>query len=517
MASAESKTIGTVYLVGAGPGDPGLITVKGRDCLARADAVVYDYLANPELLRHAPVVAQKLYVGKTKGCHHTPQEQINALLVELARAGKTVVRLKGGDPYVFGRGGEEAQALAVAGIPFEVVPGVTAGFAAAAYAGIPLTHRDYTTSLGLVTGHEKPEKKLSSLDWEKLATGVGTLVFYMGIANLEVIAEQLVAHGRSPQTPVAIIRWATTPQQQTLVADLATIVTRARETAIKPPAVIIVGEVIGLRDQLAWFERRPLLGRRILVTRAAEQAGSFTSLLEAQGAECLSCPTIAIAPPEDPAPLDAALGQLERIDDLILTSANAVQAFFGRLAELGRDARALGTVRIVAVGPKTGEAMAPFGVRPDLVPDEYHADAVVALLEAEGVAGRRILYPRADRARELIPQRLSAAGAEVLAPVAYRNVQPTGSAELLQAILAEGVDAITFTSSSTVSNLLALAGEELRPRLASIPLVSIGPLTSRTLAEAGLEVAAEADPSTLEGMVAALVDFFGKNQAQGTR
>lgn len=220
MASAEVKTPGTVYLVGAGPGDPGLLTVKGRDCLARADAVVYDYLANPVLLGHAPAAAERIYVGKSRGCHHTPQEKINELLVELARSGKTVVRLKGGDPYVFGRGGEEAQALHAAGIPFEVVPGVTAGFAAAAYAGIPLTHRDYTTSLGLVTGHEKPERKLSSLDWSKLATGVGTLVFYMGIANLEVIADKLMTHGRSPQTPVAIIRWATTPQQQTLVADL---------------------------------------------------------------------------------------------------------------------------------------------------------------------------------------------------------------------------------------------------------------------------------------------------------
>jgi len=514
MAVGEKKKPGTVYLVGAGPGDPGLLTVKGRDCLAQADALVYDYLGNPVLLDHAPAAAARIYVGKTKGCPHTPQERINALLVDLARTGKTVVRLKGGDPYVFGRGGEEAQALHGAGIPFEVVPGVTAGFAAAAYAGIPLTHRDYTTSLGLVTGHEKPERKLSSLDWEKLATGVGTLVFYMGMANLEVIAGQLVAHGRSPQTPVAIIRWATTPRQQTLVADLATIVAKARETAIKPPAVIIVGEVVGLRSQLGWFEQRPLLGRRILVTRAAEQAGSFTALLEAQGAECLACPTIAIAPPEDLAPLDAALGQLARIDDLILTSANAVQAFFGRLLDLGRDARALGGVRVVAVGPKTAEVMAVYGIRPDLVPAEYHADAVVALLEAQGVAGRRVLYPRADRARELIPQRLAAAGAEVLAPVAYRNVRPEGGAERLRALLAEGVDAITFTSSSTVSNLLALAGEELRPRLATMPLISIGPLTSRTLAEAGLAVAAEAQSSTLEGMVAALVEFF--TQAKGT-
>jgi len=510
MAEQVPK-IGRVYLVGAGPGDPGLMTVKGLTCLQRADAVVYDYLANPVFLDEAPVAAEKIYVGKTKGCHHTPQDEINALLVDLARRGKTVVRLKGGDPYVFGRGGEEALFLHDAGIPFEVVPGVTAGFAAAAYAGIPLTHRDYTTSLGLVTGHEKPEKKLSSLDWEKLATGVGTLVFYMGMANIETIAEQLVAHGRSPQTPVAIIRWATTPRQETLVADLATVVDQVRESGIQPPAIIVVGEVVALRERLSWFENRPLLGRRVLVTRAADQAGSFAALLADQGAEPLLCPTIAIAPPEDPGPFEAALDRLAEIDDLILTSANAVEAFFQRLAARGADVRRLHRIRVVAVGPKTAEAMRPYGIQPDLIPGEYHAEAVIELLCRREMAGRRVLYPHADLARGIIPERLTAAGAEVLAPVAYCNVRPEGSEALLQRFFEEGIDAVTFTSSSTVTNLLALAGPDLRPKLNQVPLFSIGPLTTRTLRDAGLEAAAEASPSTLEGMVAALVDYFAKS------
>ena len=265
---------GIVYLIGAGPGDPGLITVKGRDCLRRAEVVVYDYLANPALLAEAPPEAERIYVGKTRGQHHTPQPQINALLVERALRGQIVARLKGGDPYVFGRGGEEAEELVAAGVSFEVVPGISAGFAAAAYAGIPLTHRDFTTSLGLVTGHENPTKKVSNLDWQKLATGVGTLVFYMGMTNLALIAEQLMANGRDPQTPVAVIRWGTTPQQQTVTATLADVVEKVAEAGLKPPAVIVVGEVVRLRDKLRWFDQRPLFGRKVLVTRSPQQAHS---------------------------------------------------------------------------------------------------------------------------------------------------------------------------------------------------------------------------------------------------
>jgi len=506
--AAERTETGMVYLVGAGPGDPGLITVRGLDCLCRAEVVVYDYLANPFFLDEVPAGAERIYVGKTRGCHHTPQGRINQLLIDRARAGKRVVRLKGGDPFIFGRGGEEAQALFEAGIPFEVVPGVTAGFAAAAYAGIPLTHRDHTTSLGLFTGHEKPEKKLSSLDWEKLATGIGTLVFYMGMTNLPVICEQMIRHGRSPRTPVAVIRWATTPRQQVVEGTLESIVDDVTKAGLRPPAVIIVGEVVGLRRQLRWFEDRPLLGRRILVTRAAGGAGDFGRLLERRGAEAVLCPVIAFADPDDCAPLDAAIENLGAYDDLVLTSANAVARFFDRLRLRGRDLRVLGGVRVVAVGPKTAKALEARGILADLVPDDSRAEGVVAELLAAGVAGRRILYPRAELARTVIPDELTKAGARVEAPVLYRTLpDPEGAARLQQA-LAGGLDAVTFTASSTVVNLFELADDGQRRQLRDLPLFSIGPETSRTLRRLGLPVAGEARVSTLEGLAEAVSRYF---------
>ncbi|PLX78272.1 MAG: uroporphyrinogen-III C-methyltransferase [Desulfuromonas sp.] len=503
-----------VYLVGAGPGDPGLLTVKGMECLRHADVVVYDYLANPVFLDEAPEMAEKIYVGKTVGCHHTPQENINALLVEKALAGQTVVRLKGGDPFIFGRGGEEAQFLHEHGIPFEVVPGITSGLAAAAYAGIPLTHRDYTTSLAMFTGHEKPEKQLSSLDWEKLATGIGTLVFYMGMANLEVISSRLIQHGRSPQTPVAVIRWATTPRQQIVEGQLDDIVQRVADANLKPPAIIIVGEVVGLRQQLRWFEDRPLLGRRILVTRAADQAGIFTRLLEQQGADALPCPVIEFADPDTFTELDQVLQDMTRVDTVILTSANAVNRFFARLHTLGRDLRSLGQTQVVAVGPKTARALEEHGIIPDLVPTDNRAEGVVAELLAAGVAGQRILYPRAEIARRVIPEQLNAAGATVLDPVLYRTLPTREGAARLQQALAGGLDAITFTSSSTVTNLLELADPDQRRAIARIPLISIGPETSKTIRANGLHVAIEAQNSTLEGMVAGIVEFFSQSYHQ---
>ena len=327
-----------------------------------------------------------------------------------------VVRLKGGDPYVFGRGAEEAQYLAREGIAFEVVPGVTAGFAAAVYAGIPLTHRDFTTSLGLVTGHEDPAKKMSTLDWEKLATGVGTLIFYMGMANLPLIAEKLIAHGRPASTRVAVVRWAITPRQQTLTATLGDVVERVRESEIKPPAVILVGEVVGLREELRWFDNRPLFGRRILVTRTAGQAGSFASLLEATGAEAVPCPVIEIVPPPSWEELDSEIARLEETDFLILTSVNGVETFFARLKATGHDLRALKGVTVVAVGPKTATAVEDLGLRPDLVPGDYRAEGVIALLAGQNLADKRVLYPRAELARDVIPREFSALGATVAAP-----------------------------------------------------------------------------------------------------
>ncbi len=501
---------GVVYLVGAGPGDPGLITVKGRDCLWLADAVVYDYLSNPCLLEQAPADAERIYVGKRKGMHHYPQEKITALLLDLARAGKVVVRLKGGDPFVFGRGGEEAQALASAGIRFEIVPGVTSAVAAAAYAGIPMTHRDFTTTLGLVTGHEDPAKKMSSLNWEKLSTAVGTLVFYMGMANLETICEQLIAHGRSPETPVATIRWATTPKQETLTGTLATIVEQVRSADFKPPALIFVGEVVALRESLRWFDNRPLFGKRVLVTRTAAQSGSFGAQLEAVGAEAICCPVIEIIPPPSYAELDVAIGRLPETDYLVLTSANAVDAFFARLKAGNKDVRALYGTIVAVVGPKTADALQRYGLQADLVAADFRAEGVIAELLQHGVADKRILYPHAELARDIITRELTAAGGRVDAPVAYSSRLP-GNGETLRALLKKGeLDAVTFTASSTVDNFIALLGEDVTELIGTTPLFSIGPLTSATMIRHNLKVAAESTPSTLDALVDSLSNYFSE-------
>lgn len=505
--SDATASPGTVYLVGAGPGDPGLMTVRGLACLRRADAVIYDYLANPVLLNEAPAAAVRIYVGKSKGRHCVPQEEINTLLAEQARAGRTVVRLKGGDPFIFGRGGEEAGFLADAGIPFEVVPGVTAGLAAAAYAGIPLTHRDYTTSLGLVTGHLTSERDLDHVDWARLALGVGTLVIYMGISNLGEIADRLVRHGRPPHTPVALIRWATTPRQETLTGTLADITAKVAACGFQPPAVIIVGEVVALRDTLRWFDNRRLFGKRILVTRAADQAEAMAAALREQGADPVLCPTISIVPPPSHAELDDAIARLAATDYLILTSANAVDAFFARLQASGRDARALAGLTLVTVGPKTAEVLAGYGLRADLVPDSYDAEGVVALLR-DRVQGKRILYPRAALARDLIVTALSAAGATLAAPVAYASTPPAEAAAMACAALDEGLDLLTFTASSTVRNFAALLDPTQLALAHAIPVAVIGPQTAATARELGFKVAVEPGEATLEALVAAIVDYF---------
>ena len=502
---------GKVTLVGAGPGDPGLLTLKGQRSLEQADVVIYDYLANPLLLGHAPEGAEKIYVGKVRGKHHLAQEQTNALLAEKAAAGLQVVRLKGGDPYIFGRGGEEAAYLKERGIPFEVVPGVTAGFAAAAYAGIPLTHRDVTTSLALLTGHERPERKLSSLDWEKLATGLGTLIFYMGMTNLKVISEQLIAHGRSPETPVAVVQWATLPRQRTLVGSLQTIAADVAREGIEPPAIIIIGEVVNYRETLRWYDSLPLFGKRILITRPRAQAEAFVQLLQRQGAETICIPTIGIAPPDDLQPLDEAVRQVADFDSLILTSVNGVDAFFERLAANRLDIRSLAGVQLIVVGPKTAEAIEKRGLRPDLIPARYQAEGLVEELLAQGVKGKRFLYPRAKVVRPVLIEALQEAGAEVVAPVAYQNVRPTGKEEMIRHLLSEGeLDAITFSSSSTFDNLVAMFGDELPSLQGRAEFFSIGPITSDSIRKHGFEVALEPEKSTLDDLVAAMVEYYQK-------
>ncbi|NLV24411.1 MAG: uroporphyrinogen-III C-methyltransferase [Deltaproteobacteria bacterium] len=501
--------VGTVFLVGAGPGDPGLITVKGLRCLREAEVVIYDLLVNPLLLEEAPPEAERIFVGKSRGFHPTPQERINELLVEWARRGKKVIRLKGGDPYIFGRGGEEAQYLVRHGIPFEVVPGITAAFAAAAYAGIPITHRDFTTSVGLVTGHLEPEKKMALLDWEKLAGAVGTLAFYMGMANLSLIRDELIRHGRSPQTPVAVISWGTTPRQRTVVATLDDIVAAVEKAGLKPPAVILVGEVVSLREELRWFDNKPLHGKKVLVTRAPAQGRGLAELLEERGAETVLCPVIDILPPQDPAPMEAAIDSLAGFDYLLLTSANGVDSFCSFLRAGNRDARALAGLALVAVGPKTARSLEAYGLQADLVAADYRAEGVVELLRSRTMAGKRILYPRGDRARQLIPHELESLGATVISPVAYRTVPLEENREEIRDLLCRReIDAVTFTSASTVEDLAGLVGEDAAELLDGVAIASIGPLTSAAVRRLGLTVVAEAAQSTMEGLVNALENHY---------
>ncbi|GFO54840.1 uroporphyrinogen III methyltransferase [Geomonas sp. Red276] len=506
---------GFVYLIGAGPGDPGLITVKGRDCLAKAEVVLYDYLANDELLKLAPKGAELIYAGKIGGEHNREQSQINDLLVEKALSGKVVARLKGGDSFIFGRGGEECEALVGAGIPFEVVPGITAGVGATSYAGIPLTHRKVTTSVAFVTGHEDPGKASSEIDWEGLSLGSGTVVFYMGVRNLPQITANLMAHGRAPETPVALIRWGTRPEQEVLTGTLSDIAQKARQASFKAPAITVVGEVVKLRETLRWFDNRPLFGRSVLVTRSADQAGEFATKLERLGARVYSCPTIDITPPASYAELDAAIEALESCHWVIFTSYNAVKYFFARLSEVGLDTRALCCTRVCAVGPKTAAALLPYGVRADLVPEDYKAEGVVAAFKDLDITGKRVLFPRGDRAREVIPERLREMGADVLAPVAYANVTPADIPAAALRALEEGrVDCATFTSSSTVQNLAAILGDNRFLHLMEgVKVASIGPVTSKTCCELGLEVHMEPAEYTLDALTALMIEHFSEDSA----
>ncbi|MBM4035541.1 MAG: uroporphyrinogen-III C-methyltransferase [Planctomycetes bacterium] len=495
---------GVVFLVGAGPGDPGLITLKGLEALRGAEVVVYDALANPRLLREARPDAELISVGKRGGCHTMKQEEINALLVAKGKEGKRVCRLKGGDPFVFGRGGEEALALAQAGVPFEVVPGVTAGVAAPAYAGVPVTHRGLASSVAFVTGHEDPTKEASDVAWDRLATGVGTLVFYMGVRNLSHIVERLTTHGLAGETPAAVVQWGTVAQQRTAVGTLADIAERA--AGMEAPAVLVVGRVVTLREELAWFERRPLFGRRIVVTRARAQASELCVRLEELGAEVLEMPAIRIEPPADWAPLDEAIARLDAYDWVLFTSVNGVDGFFGRLAIAGKDSRAL--PRVAAIGPATAESLVRHGIRPDCQPERFTgAELVAALAAHEALRGKRVLLPRAADVPETVRKGLEEAGAEVHEVDAYRTVvggQP--DAEIVSRLMAGEVDFVTFTSSSTVRGFVEAIGRERLAALpASVRLISIGPVTTQTARELGLAIAAEAEAHTIPGLVGTLL------------
>jgi uroporphyrinogen III methyltransferase/synthase len=500
---------GTVYLVGAGPGAPELITLAGVRCLQRADVVIYDYLASVRLLDHAPPAAERLLVGKHGGGEKVSQDVIIGLLLDRARQGKTVVRLKGGDPFVFGRGGEVAEALAAAEIPFEIVPGVTSAVAVPAYAGIPLTHRDEASSFTVLTGYEYPHKREMAVHWDAVARRGGTLVFLMTTRQLRRNMARLIAHGMAADTPVALIRWGTVAAQSTLVGTALTIADLAEEAAVQPPAVVVVGEVVRLRDRLRWYERKPLFGRRIVVTRPRAQAASFIERLADAGAEVVPCPTIEIVPPASWEPLDAAIRRLQEFDWLVFTSVNGVRMFFDRLRVLGRDVRALHRARLAAVGPQTAEELQERGLLPDVVPTEFRAEGVAQAMEAAAVKGQRVLLPRAAGAREILPALLRDAGATVEEVHSYETVVARVDVGEVRDLLERGaVDLVTFTSSSTVRNFLALVGSDAVDLLRRTKIGCIGPITADTATDAGLQVAIQPAAYTVPAFTEAILQHF---------
>lgn len=499
---------GKVYLVGAGPGDPGLITVKGLECVRQADVIVYDRLAGRGILAHACPDAELIYVGKGPDRHTMKQDEINRLLVEKALAGKIVARLKGGDPFVFGRGGEEAGALYDAGLPFEVVPGITSAVAAPAYAGIPVTHRGLTSTFAVITGNEDPDKEGSDIDWAKISTGIGTLIFLMGMSNISSITASLIKHGRPAQTPAAVIRWGTTSGQKTLAGTLEDIAERAAREGFTNPSVIVVGEVVGLREKLNWFEKKPLFGCRVLVTRSREQASFLSRAIEELGGEAVEFPTITIAGPDDFGPLDRAVAGVEKYRWVIFTSVNGVKYFFGRLFKSGRDIRDLKGINICAIGPKTRDSLSAYGLRVEYVPSEYRAEEIAAGLKGRIQPGDAVLLPRADIARKDLVRLLELEGARVDDVVAYRTVAGEGGREEIRAMLREGgIDIITFTSSSTVSNFVSITGDGLDRLLEGVAVACIGPVTAETARKMGLPVHIEASRYTIEGLIETILNW----------
>jgi len=487
---------GTVYLVGAGPGDPDLLTLRGRRVLEQAGAVLYDHLAPEALLALAPASAERVYVGKKKAAHAFTQEEICSMLIERARRGLAVVRLKGGDPYLFGRGGEEAEALADAGIPFEVIPGVTTPLGIAAYTGVPLTHREHTSAVTFVTGHA-----VDQIDWGKVGHAE-TLIIFMGLTTFPEIARELVARGRASDTPAMAVRWATRPDQETIAGTLATLPGLIATARMKPPATIVVGEVVRLREKLDWYGRLPLRAKRIVVTRARGQSGELSDKLRSLGACPIDLPTIEIAPASDYGPLDRAIADLSTYDWVIFTSANGVRSFVQRLDASPADWRQL-RAKICAIGPATRAAIEELHLKVDLMGKEYVAEGLLEAFAARDLSGCRILLPRAAVARDLVPTELARRGAQVDVVEAYRTVIPAGAAQKAAALGA--VDCVTFTSSSTVQNFVAAAGAAA---LAGIRVATIGPVTTATARALGIEVAAQARTYTIDGLIAAILEIF---------
>lgn len=503
--AVKNKT-GKCILVGAGPGDLGLVTLRAKKCVEQAEVLVYDYLCNPEMLEWAAESAEKIYAGKKAGEHTLSQDEINALLVEKAREGKRVVRLKGGDPFVFGRGGEEAQALAAAGVPFEIVPGVTSAVAAPAYAGIPITHRESNSHVTFFTGHEDPAKSGSSIDFDALARLGGTQVMLMGVERIGAIAKEMLANGVSTDLPVALIRWATTPRQETLVGTIGTIAQQVAASGFTAPAVAVFGKVVALHEELNWFENRPLTGKRIVLTRTRSQAGALSGQLRALGADVLELPTIRIEPPTDLRAFAELVQDSHTYDWIIFTSPNGVNAFFDLFYKLYDDAREIGAAKIAAIGPATAQRIKDFRLHVDLQPEEFVAEALVREFRKQGgVENQRILLARAEKARDVLPRELSAMGGIVDEGLAYRTVPETRDSNGVRSRLAEeGADLITFTSSSTVENFMAL--DLAWP--AGMKVASIGPVTSKTARDMGLNVDVEARRHDIPGLVDAVCKLY---------
>ena len=495
-----------VYLVGAGPGDYGLVTLKAIECLKRADVVVYDHLADPRILQWAPESAERIYVGKISAHHTMKQEGISELLAAKAISGKTVVRLKGGDPFVFGRGGEEGIVLRKAGVPFEIVPGVTSAISVPAYAGIPVTHRAIARSFAVVTGHKDPTTD-GDVNWEALATATDTIVFLMGIANLKAITENLVKYGRDPETPAAVIRWGTKPEQRVLTTTVGTAAEDVVKNGLKPPAIFIVGDVVKLREELQWFDnlaQRPLFGKKVLVTRARAQASKLTMALEQLGADVREVPAIALADPSDGyAAIDAAIAKLCDYQWIIFTSTNGVERFFRRLENASKDTRALGYAQVAAIGSATAEKLATYGIRADVVPTVYRAEGILDALQGKLPPHANILIPRAEQAREILPETLREQGYTIdVAPVYQTVTAEADGAALRQELEQGGYDIVTFTSSSTVTNLVKILGDA--EPLAHAKTACIGPVTAETAKKNGIAPDIVAETYTIDGLVAAI-------------
>ena len=513
MTTRREDRPGTVFLVGAGPGDPGLITVRGAQCLRTADVVLYDRLVDRRLLALAPPQAELIDVGKVRGDRPDRQAGINALLVEKARAGGRVVRLKGGDPFVFGRGGEEATALSDAGVPYQVVPGITSAIAAPAYAGIPLTHRGYASSFTVVTGSEAPDKDESAIAWDRLACLDGTVVVLMGWERLEEIVDALVEAGRPRDTPVALVQWGSESYQKTVVGTLADVVDRARESGIAPPVAVVIGEVVRLRDRLRWFDAGPLFGKRVLVTRSRTQASALSELLALEGAEPIEAPTIEVRPLGDTSDLDDAVRDLSRYRWAVFTSANAVDALFDRLTALSLDARALRDTRVAAIGEATSTRLRENGIVADLVPRVAVSASMAEALARHVAAGDTVLIPQADIAGDELRAGLDRAGANVRRVVAYSTVTPEASRKLVAEALDVGVDVVTFTSSSTARNFARLIGGDVGS-LGDTAVACIGPITAATARQLGMDVRLVAERSTVAGLVDAIEAYFGEEETR---